>query len=162
MSFGFPFPSDRLALARSDFCEDPDASARTSWDARTCHLRARQCATHVQAAGDQHWARRAVEPIGDLLAPARVERWRPTTGHAQGSARGGCQLLALSGAAGEALGAGVVGPARIREAYGRVAGDRVPSSADTEALVPTRAWGSRAWFAREYAKTTDPSRRQSE
>lgn len=155
MSSGFPFPSDRLALARSDFCEDPDASARTSWDATSCHIRARQCATHVQSTGDRRWAHKVIEPISHLLAPARVETWRATPGYVQGSALGGCQLMKLPGLAGEALGNTELGPQSVRAAYSHIAGDHAslqPFQDKHEGLAPTLTWGGQSWFSREYAK----------
>jgi hypothetical protein len=158
MSHGFPFPSDRLALARSDFCEDPDAAAAEPWDARSCQLRARQCATHVQSTGDRAWARRAVGPV---LEPAKVQSWRATEGCRDASVRGACSLLALQGDETDALWRSAAAT-RIRTLYERAHAGAGGGGQPTPESIPLELRGtlreSGAWWQQEYVKAIAGSR----
>lgn len=84
---GFPFPDDRIALGRLDWCRPGQAGDQ---DALSCILRARMCAAHVQASRNPEWASIANPVFQNLLSAAKVEKWSPCP---QGSVSGTCGLL---------------------------------------------------------------------
>jgi hypothetical protein len=160
MSFGFPFPSDRLALARTDFCESPDAMTRPHWTQRTCMLRARQCATHVQATGDRAWARRAAPALGELVAAGEVTGWGGAAGCVHARAQGACGLLGTRDPDYRRQLWRQVGRPRAEALYRAVEGSSEGSSqgedqADARGDGPTplqgAPFGSRQWVAQHYA-----------
>jgi hypothetical protein len=83
----FPFPDDRTALARLDWCRagEPD-----DYDGLSCALRARMCGAHVQASGNPAWASLSGPAFSELLAAAHVEQWSPCP---EGKVSGACGLL---------------------------------------------------------------------
>ena len=83
----FPFPDDRTALARLDWCRAGEAQ---DYDGLSCALRARMCGAHVQASGNPAWASLAAPAFSELLAAAQVEKWSPCP---EGQVSGTCGVL---------------------------------------------------------------------
>lgn len=83
----FPFPDDRTALARLDWCRAGEAQDS---DGLSCVLRARMCGAHVQASNNPAWASLSGPAFSELLAAAQVENWSPCP---EGKVSGTCGLL---------------------------------------------------------------------
>jgi hypothetical protein len=71
---GFPFPDDRIAMGRLDWCR---AGGAEDADGLSCVLRARMCAAHIQASQNAAWAASANPVFSELLSAASVESWTP-------------------------------------------------------------------------------------
>ena len=87
---GYPFPADRQAAGRLDWCGESGGG-----QAALCVLRARQCGSHISATGDAAWAERAGPVLSRLLAPPSLSSWRPGPCF-EASGQGVCGLLAAS------------------------------------------------------------------
>ena len=84
---GFPFPSDRIALGRLDWCR---AGAADDTDGLSCVLRARMCAAHIEATQNAAWGAAATPVLSELLAAAKVQSWSACP---EGQVSGTCGLL---------------------------------------------------------------------
>jgi hypothetical protein len=84
---GFPFPDDRIGMARLDWCR---AGRADDYSGLSCILRARMCAAHVQATQNPGWAATASTAFSELLAAAKVQSWTPCP---EGDVSGTCGLL---------------------------------------------------------------------
>lgn len=71
---GFPFPDDRIAIGRLDWCR---AGSADDADGLSCVLRARMCAAHIQATQNAAWASSANPVFSELLSAAKVQSWTP-------------------------------------------------------------------------------------
>lgn len=83
----FPFPDDRIGLARLDWCRAGD---KRDYDGLSCVLRARMCSAHVQASQNPAWDALANPAFAELLSAARVNSWTPCP---EGSVSGTCGML---------------------------------------------------------------------
>uniref|UniRef100_A0A6C0C2D5 Uncharacterized protein n=1 Tax=viral metagenome TaxID=1070528 RepID=A0A6C0C2D5_9ZZZZ len=83
----FPFPDDRIALSRLNWCRN---GAETDYDGLSCVLRARMCQSHIDASNNSAWAMHSSQAFGELLAAANVAEW---TACPQGNVSGICGLL---------------------------------------------------------------------
>ena len=68
----FPFPDDKTAIARLDWCR---SGSGDDYDALSCVLRARMCASHIQAAQDQKWSSATAPKFASLLSAPSVQAW---------------------------------------------------------------------------------------
>ena len=84
----FPFPDDRVALQRLNWCRRETQAHDT--EALSCILRARMCADHIDATGDSKTMQRAVPSINQILSAAEVKTWDAC---GQGEVSGVCGLL---------------------------------------------------------------------
>ena len=71
---GFPFPDDRIAMGRLDWCR---AGGAEDADGLSCVLRARMCAAHIQATQNTAWSAVANPVFSELLSAAAVQSWTP-------------------------------------------------------------------------------------
>ena len=78
---GFPFPDDRLALSRLDYC-----TTRHCDDVLSCTLRARQCGSYLQNSADEKTIERAIPVLQNILAPPVITEWQ-----------GACPMVAADG-----------------------------------------------------------------
>lgn len=153
----FPFPSDRLALARTDFCEAPSVVRHAaSWDQKICQLRARQCATHIQATGDRAWAHRAAAPLNGLVAPGEIEGWVGAPGQVKARASGACGLLGAREPEYRDELWQTLGRPRAEIMYRAVGGEQADEAADSPAQLQTTPLGSRGWLLQELASYRRP------
>jgi hypothetical protein len=94
MSFGFPFPSDKLAMARMDFCATPNSVILdANPDFLSCNLRARQCGSYINSTQDHKWASTAGPSLHQIVGPAVIERWGGTKDCVSAETSGVCNLL---------------------------------------------------------------------
>lgn len=84
---GFPFPDDRIAMGRLDWCR-PGAAGDS--DGLSCILRARMCAAHIEATQNAAWGAAAAPVFSELLAAAKVQSWSACP---EGQVSGTCGLL---------------------------------------------------------------------
>jgi hypothetical protein len=83
----FPFPDDRIALGRLDWCR---AGKGDDVDGLSCVLRARMCAAHIEATQNAAWNATATPTFAELLAAAKVQSWSACP---EGQVSGTCGLL---------------------------------------------------------------------
>ena len=83
----FPFPDDRIALGRLDWCR---AGKADDYSGLSCILRARMCAAHIQATKNPDWGTMAKPALSELLSVAKVKSWTPCP---QGDVSGTCGML---------------------------------------------------------------------
>lgn len=146
---GYPFPADRLALARLDFCLDPSTVLLdASQDALTCTLRARQCGSHVVASEDADWNRRAMPSIYELVGAPRVDRWGGTPTCARTQVSGVCSLLATEDAFRDSLWNRVGRPREVA-LYQSVQGE-TPEPLPAVNALGANGFGSKRWMAEHY------------
>ena len=127
---GFPFPADRQAAARMDWCA-PSIDAAGCSDALSCTLRARQCGSHIQATGDQAWAARAGPALEPLVAHPALLGWSRDRACPQVAAAGVCHLLTATGGYGGELW-DAFGRARESAAYEAIVGSTRPRAEGAE------------------------------
>ena len=83
----FPFPDDRLALSRLNWCR---RGSKTDYDGLSCILRARMCSAHIEASENPDWGRMSAGAFGELLSAAQVNQWDACP---EGSVTGVCGML---------------------------------------------------------------------
>jgi hypothetical protein len=150
---GYPFPRDRLALARLDYCSLPDlvpSSASGAGDDLSCQLRARQCATYLSQTADASEQSRAAALLTDIVQPADTTAWGGAPGCLSGSFRGGCALLS-SRYYGDDLWRSSGAP-KVREAYRQIWSRPLGPEVAAEHAVPRAGFASSASVARQYAR----------
>ena len=83
----FPFPDDRIAMGRLDWCRPGKSD---DYSGLSCILRARMCAAHIQATQNAGWAAVANPAFSELLSAAKVHSWTPCP---EGDVSGTCGML---------------------------------------------------------------------
>ena len=74
-------------MSRLDWCR---AGAANDYDGLSCVLRARMCAAHIEASGNEAWAAGATPQFNELLSAANVQKW---TSCPEAEVGGTCGLL---------------------------------------------------------------------
>lgn len=120
---GYPFPDDRLALARLDYCSPVGCS-----NALSCSIRARQCGSHLQASGDEKKILSAGPVLNTLLGPPDITAWEGACPSV--SATGVCNLLTADRFADDLWYA--FGEPRMKSLYSTLAGERTASPLGTD------------------------------
>ena len=88
----YPFPEDRLALARTDKCW-PAENLSYQESALSCQLGARSCASYLAATRDNRLQTQATEPLLRSVQGTEITGWLGGSVHQIMDASGGCQVL---------------------------------------------------------------------
>ena len=90
-----PFPPDKLAQMRQDFCINPENLSR-SQDLLSCSLSAKQCGSYISAINDPLVANSAIEPLSRTMEGLSITGWLGNDVHQVLDGVGACSTLAVN------------------------------------------------------------------
>lgn len=157
----FPFPMDKLAMARQDFCMAPENLSYNETQL-TCSLNARQCGSYIASTRDPDIANTAGEPLLRSLQQPSISGWLGTDYLQLIDGTMGCAALGASEQYRQSLW-NKIGYRTVENsakgAQEAIAGQAVSAPLpDTQHQLLDPAFGSPAFMVAKYLQTTQPVR----